>query len=146
MQRNQYLWPLYVSIEKHTKQFDGWSSEQWAVTQFLSATQPRPKDAHLVFLELFLDERASYRLNLDLDNPKLFIICDQLDDGRWLPTSVTAEQSIATACLESDTPVISIDMPTAIACWIERFISVHGEVAICAHRRKHVDRKKEQRK
>ncbi|NMP17268.1 DUF3305 domain-containing protein [Thalassotalea sp. Y01] len=144
MHRTNNVWPLYVSLQKQTSTFQGWANIHWQIEAFISADKAKPEGAKLVFLELFQDERASYRLNLDLDQPKLFIVCDELADGQWLPMSVTAEQSIATACLESDTPVLSLDMPDAIACWIEAFITLHGEVEICAHRRKHVNRKKEQ--
>ncbi|WP_371186339.1 DUF3305 domain-containing protein [Thalassotalea maritima] len=144
--RTDNVWPIYVSLVAEPITFNGWQTPRWRVAEFISAeqSQPAPKNSHLVFIELFQDERASYRLNLDLDRPKLFIVCDLLADDSWLPTSVTPEQSIATACLEAETPVLSIDMPAAIACWIEAFISRHGEVPICAHRRKHVNQKQEQ--
>ncbi|WP_371378405.1 DUF3305 domain-containing protein [Thalassotalea aquiviva] len=142
-QRSDNVWPLYVLVTRSTARFNGWPTDNWHIDHFISADQPQPVGSKLVFLELFQDERASYRLNLDLDQPKLFILCDLLADDTWLPASVTAEQSLATACLEADTPVLSIDMPAAIACWIEAFITRHGEVPICAHRRRHVNQKKE---
>ncbi|MCL1075637.1 DUF3305 domain-containing protein [Shewanella dokdonensis] len=143
MQHTQSVWPMYVSLKKVEKQIGRWLSESWELDQVVPASQDAPAGANLVLLELFLDERASYRLNLDMDNPMLYIVCDEQEDGTWVPAAISADQNVAAGCLEGDTPVLNMVMPEAIACWIEAFISEHGEVEICAHRRKHVNRRKE---
>ncbi|BFL86110.1 hypothetical protein LFREDSHE_45600 [Shewanella baltica] len=97
-----------------------------------------------MLLELHKDERASYRLNLDVDNAMLYLVCDETADGTWIPAALSADQNVAAGCLEGNTPVINLLMPEAIACWIEAFITQHGEVEIAAHRRKHVDGRKNQ--
>lgn len=116
-----------------------WSQTQWEVDQLLPASGDKPEGAYEVMMELFLDERANYRLNLDLDHPKLFVICDDMGDGVPIPVSVTANQNIAAGALEGDTPVFTTPIPNAIACWLEAFISRHGEMEIQAKRRKHID-------
>ncbi|MBO1272240.1 MAG: DUF3305 domain-containing protein [Shewanella fodinae] len=143
MQHTQSVWPMYVTLKKVEKQIGRWMSESWELDQVVPASQDAPAGASLVLLELFLDERASYRLNLDMDNPMLYIVCDEKEDGTWVPAAISADQNVAAGCLEGDTPVLNMVMPEAIACWIEAFISEHGEVEICAHRRKHVNRRKE---
>lgn len=143
MQHSQSLWPMYVSLKKVEKQVGRWLAESWELDQVVPATEPAPENAKLVVLELFLDQRASYRLNLDMDNPMLYVVCDEQEDGTWVPSLLSADQNVAAGCLEGDTPVLNMAMPEAIACWIESFITQYGEVEICAHRRKHVNRRKE---
>ncbi|GGI89908.1 DUF3305 domain-containing protein [Shewanella gelidii] len=143
MQHTDNQWPMYVSLKKVTKQMGRWTSDTWELDQIVPATNQPPSGAHLVLLELHKDERGSYRINLDMDNAMLYIVCDELEDGTWVPSLVSADQNVAAGCLEADTPVLSILLPSAIACWIEAFITRHGEVEISAHRRKHVNRRKE---
>ncbi|MFQ6372084.1 DUF3305 domain-containing protein [Shewanella sp. YIC-542] len=143
MQHTQSVWPMYVSLKKVEKQVGRWLSESWELDQVVPASQDAPEGGQLVLLELFLDERASYRLNLDMDNPMLYVVCDETEDGTWIPAAISADQNVAAGCLEGDTPVLNMVMPEAVACWIEAFIAEHGEVEICAHRRKHVNRRKE---
>ncbi|MDR8525755.1 MULTISPECIES: DUF3305 domain-containing protein [Shewanella] len=144
MQHTESQWPMYVSLKKIEKQVGRWTSVQWEVDQMLPATHAAPEGAHLVLLELHKDERGSYRINLDMDNAMLYIVCDETELGDWKPAAISADQNVAAGCLEADTPVLNIPMPKAIACWIEAFITRHGEVEICAHRRKHVNRRKNQ--
>ncbi|BDM62589.1 hypothetical protein NFHSH190041_00410 [Shewanella sp. NFH-SH190041] len=143
MQHTENVWPMYVSLKREEKQVGRWLSVDWVLDQMVPATMEAPANSKLVLLELFRDERASYRLNLDLDTPMLYLVCDELSDGTWEPSALSADQNVAAGCLEGDTPVIGLAMPEAVACWIEAFITRHGEVEICAHRRKHVNRRKE---
>ena len=143
MQHTDNVWPVYVSLKKVEKQVGRWSSVQWELGEVVPASCEQPADSKLVLLELHRDERASYRLNLDLDTPMLYLVCDELVDGTWVPAALSACQNVAAGALEGDTPVISMSMPDAVACWMEAFITRHGEVEICAHRRKHVNRRKE---
>ncbi|MCL1147184.1 DUF3305 domain-containing protein [Shewanella sp. 10N.261.52.F9] len=142
MQHTESQWPMYVSLKKTEKQVGRWTSVQWEVDQMLPATHAAPEGANLVLLELHKDERGSYRINIDMDNAMLYIVCDENEEGEWKPVAISADQNVAAGCLEADTPVLNIPMPKAIACWIEAFITRHGEVEICAHRRKHVNRRK----
>lgn len=143
MQHTESQWPMYVSLKRSEKQIGRWLTEQWELDQVIPANYDAPEGASLVLLELHLDERASYRLNLDMNNPMIYVVCDELGDGTWIPAAISADQGVAAACLEGDTPVLNMPMPDAIACWIEAFITKHGEVEITAHRRKHVNRRKE---
>lgn len=143
MQHTESQWPMYVSLKKIEKQVGRWTSVEWEVDQMLPATHAAPEGARLVLLELHKDERGSYRINIDMDNAMLYIVCDENLDGDWIPAMISADQNVAAGCLEGDTPVLNIPMPQAIACWIEAFITRHGEVEIRAHRRqKHVNNRK----
>ncbi|WP_394132574.1 DUF3305 domain-containing protein [Shewanella maritima] len=142
MKHTDNVWPMYVSLKKVESQVGRWASVRWEVDQFIPATMPAPEGASLILLELYRDQRGSYRINLDMDNSMLYIVCDELEDGTWVPAAISADQNVSAGCLESDTPVLNILMPAAIACWIEAFITRHGEVEISAHRRKHVNRRK----
>jgi|TARA_R110002126_G_scaffold9636_4_gene43304 hypothetical protein len=142
MQHTDTIWPMYVSLKKVPIQVGRWASVRWELDQMVPATQPQPENSVLIPLELYKDQRGSYRINLDMDNSTLYIVCDELIDGTWVPAMISADQHVSAGCLESDTPVLNIPMPSAIACWIEAFITRHGEVEISAHRRKHVNRRK----
>jgi len=142
MQHTESQWPMYVSLSRVEKQVGRWTSVSWEIDQFIPATHAAPPGAKLIVLDLHSDERASYRLNLDMDNAMLYVVCDELEDGTWIPDVISADQNVAAGCLEGDTPVLNLRMPTAIACWIEAYITRHGEVEISARRRKHVNRRK----
>ncbi|ARD24305.1 MULTISPECIES: DUF3305 domain-containing protein [Shewanella] len=144
MQHTENVWPIYVSLKKVEKMVGRWPSVTWEVDQIVPASHQAPEGATLVLFELHKDERGSYRINLDMDNTMLYIVCDELDDGTLIPTSISCDQNVAAGCLESETPVLNIPMPEALACWVEAFITRHGEVEISAKRRKHVNRRKDQ--
>ncbi|GAA4891547.1 DUF3305 domain-containing protein [Ferrimonas pelagia] len=139
MQRSESLWPLYVTLKSTEVQVGRWSQTRWEIDALLPASGEKPEGAHAVMMELFLDERANYRLNLDLDTPKLFVICDDKGDGVPVPMAVTANQNVAAGALEGDTPVLTCPIPEAIGCWLESFLTRHGEQPINAHRRKHIN-------
>lgn len=142
MQHTESQWPMHVSLQRIEKQVGRWTTVTWELDQILPATHEAPADSSLIMLELHKDERGSYRINLDMDNAMLFIVCDELEDGTWVPSMISADQNVAAGCLEGDTPVLNLLMPKAVACWIEAYITRHGEVEISAHRRKHVNRRK----
>ncbi|ACA89067.1 MULTISPECIES: DUF3305 domain-containing protein [Shewanella] len=142
MQHTESQWPMHVSLKRIEKQVGRWTSISWELDQVLPATCEAPEGSKLIMLELHKDERGSYRINLDMDNAMLYVVCDELEDGTWIPAMISADQNVAAGCLEGDTPVLNLSMPEAVACWIEAFITRHGEVEICAHRRKHVNRRK----
>ena len=143
MLHSDNVWPMKISLKKVEKLVGRWNSIEWQIDQVLPASVDGADNTHIALLQLYKDERASYRLNLDMDNPLLYLVCDETANGDWLPSAVSADQNVAAGCLEGDTPVLSFSMPEAIACWIEAFITRHGEVEISAHRRKHVNRRKE---
>ncbi|GAA5186736.1 DUF3305 domain-containing protein [Ferrimonas gelatinilytica] len=139
MQHSESLWQLDVTLKSQHVQVGRWSQVRWEVDQLLPARGEKPEGAYRVMMELFLDERANYRLNLDLPNPKLFIICDDKGDGVPIPMQITANQNVAAGALEGDTPVLTCPIPDAIGCWLESFLTRHGEQPITAHRRRHID-------
>lgn len=73
MQHTENQWPMYVSLKKVEKQMGRWTAESWELDQIVPATQPAPTGAHIVMLELYKDERGSYRINLDMDNAMLYV-------------------------------------------------------------------------
>ncbi|GLP97548.1 DUF3305 domain-containing protein [Paraferrimonas sedimenticola] len=143
MKQTESVWPLMVKLKAVEKQVGQWSAIDWQIDYLGPASQPAPEGSKMILLELHKDERASYRLNLDMDNPALYIVCDDLGNDQWEPLSASADQNVAAGCLESDMPLLNVPMPAAIAVWMEAFITRHGEVEIRAHRRKHVNRRKE---
>lgn len=143
MKHSNNVWLIGISLKKVEKLIGRWTSIDWQIDEILPTANENNSLLRTVALELFKDERASYRLNLDLPQPLLYLVCDETTDGTWVPAAISADQNVAAGCLEADTPVLSFPMPDAVACWIEAFITRHGEVEISAHRRKHVNRRKE---
>ncbi|QIZ78008.1 DUF3305 domain-containing protein [Ferrimonas lipolytica] len=139
MSRSESYWSFYVTLRSKQVSIGRWSQTQWEIDQLVPDSGDKPEGAYPVGMELFLDERANYRLNLDLPEPKMFLICDDRGDGIPIPQSLTANQNIAAGALEGDTPVLTMPIPEAIGCWLEAFITRHGEMAIQAKRRKHID-------
>lgn len=140
---SECIWFMNVSLKRKEKLVGRWHSVTWELDELFPSDGSVCDNYQLVPLTLYCDERASYRLNLDMDKPLLYLVCDEDPKGDWFPVSLSADQNVAASCLEGDTPVLSFAMPDAIACWIEAFITRHGEVTISAHRRKHVNRRQE---
>ncbi|WP_028117061.1 DUF3305 domain-containing protein [Ferrimonas senticii] len=145
MSRSESYWSFFVTLKTKQVSVGRWAQTQWEIDQFIPADGEMPEGAYKVTMELFLDERANYRLNLDLDAPKLFLICDDHGDGVPVPQSVTANQNIAASALEGDTPVLAMAMPDAVGLWLEAFITRHGEMEVEVKRRKHINVRGEMR-
>jgi len=102
-------------IECRTEDADGAEIHVW---QGLSLTLQR-------------DERAAYRFNLTSRSPRLFVHCEQDEQGTMRPSLLTASQDVASAYMDGgEEDVFSCPMPAAVQCWIETFIARHGEPEI----------------
>ncbi|RAU18580.1 DUF3305 domain-containing protein [Nitrincola tibetensis] len=120
-------WPLWVRLEKHEKLSRGWPCITWSVAE-VYAKDPQRSDAHMIWLQLFRDERIAYRFNLSAETPKLFVVCEEVSSELSLPRKLTCAQDVAADYMDANQPVLSIPLPEAIHAWLEAFMAEHGEV------------------
>lgn len=120
-------WPLWVRLECERKESRGWPCYSWEVAE-VAVEAPEVGEAQRLWLQLHRDERIAYRFNLDAENPRLFVVCEQISETEMLPRKLTCAQDVAADYMDASTPVLSIPMPASIRVWLERFMAHHGEV------------------
>jgi hypothetical protein len=76
-------------------------------------------------LNLYRDGTESYWYNLVSDNPSLFIVCAQTDDGELVPSMVTASPDEASGHMESEGQVFSTPIPPEVYLQIEAVVVEH---------------------
>lgn len=87
------------------------------------------RDSRCCLLQLHKDERTDYRFNLSSQQPKLFLVMDNVESGEKPAIQLlTASQSVAAQYMDGDNLVLSNDMPLAVQAWMEAFIGRHGEL------------------
>ncbi len=127
--KDDRCWPIHFKITSKIVNISGWETVQWQVSDlYLLDDLNDPKNAfHTLPLELFLDERDEYRLNLLSHPPKLFFIFDITEDDSLTPIKLTACQSVAASYMDGEAIVHSVTMPVAVQVWMEAFFARHGE-------------------
>lgn len=119
------LWHLWLRLDKKVSLSRGWESIQWQVAE-VSHQPLQHADAVPLQLQLYRDERSAYRFNLSSQAPKLFVICEEREEG-MIPRIISACQDEAADYMDAGQPVLDLPMPTAIHAWIEAFMAHHGE-------------------
>ncbi len=94
-------------------------------------------------LELHRDERSAYRFNLNSVVPHLFVLCDDTEGDEWLPMQITACQDLAASWLDGEQKVLEYPMPEALQCWMEAFITEHGELIEVKRKKRYAGEKKD---
>jgi len=92
-------------------------------------------------VELFKDGCESYWYNLMSDNPRLFVICFEDDEGEddeieLRPVLVTANQDEANSHMETDDQVYSVPMPDNVLQLVERFVVTYYQPEIKRKRKR----------
>jgi len=134
---------LAVLIERRMVRSGIWEQAQWEVVDIVTPPAGAGEGAWMrvhqdqacarylwtgLCLTLYRDSAEAYWYNLMSGQPRLFVVCfgdDDEDDaaaGGMEPMLVTASQDEATAHLESDDEVYSIEMPAELRDWIEHFV------------------------
>mgnify|MGYP000677860045 CR=1 FL=1 len=125
IQKSETLWPIDCDIEAQEVTTSKWATIQWQLNGFRLSDNKN----NTALLELHRDERTDYRFNLSSQNPKLFVILDNLDsDEQPNIVALTASQSIAGQYMDGDYLVLSNDMPLPVQAWMEAFIGRNGEL------------------
>ncbi|WP_086481967.1 DUF3305 domain-containing protein [Oceanospirillum sanctuarii] len=117
-----------------------WVLQEWQIDQIWPEPQDNPpaagaqeqsaKGNPVTWLpfELHRDERSAYRFNLNSVVPHLFVLCDDSEGDEWQPMQITACQDLAASWLDGEQKVLEYPMPEALQCWMEAFITEHGEL------------------
>lgn len=76
-------------------------------------------------VELYRDAAGSYWSNLTGQQPALFVICHEDEQGRLVPKLVTADHDEASSAVEVDERVFSAPIPPEIYHRVEAFVVEH---------------------
>ncbi|OIQ26328.1 DUF3305 domain-containing protein [uncultured Vibrio sp.] len=135
--KSESLWPIHCDVSAQEVMSGRWTTTQWSLLGFKlshSNAESEHQDSnqalmHCVALELFKDERTDYRFNLSSQQPKLFLVMENLDESvNQTIVTLTASQSVAGQYMDGDYLVLSHDMPLPVQAWMEAFIGRHGEL------------------
>ena len=126
-EKTESAWPIGVQrIEKEIKT-GIWATTQWELVGF--ELSPENETPDVCLLQLHKDERTDYRFNLSSQQPKLFLVMDNVDSGvKPVIQLLTASQTVAGQYMDGDNQVLSYDIPLPVQAWMEAFIGRHGEL------------------
>lgn len=148
--------PVSFAIDEFERQSGRWKSPDWELAWFKVLFDSPPQavamqiedDSTSVMrtrwsgfsLRLYKDAGESYWSNLMSGKPRVFIICeiDEDSDSKIQPQLVTASQDEANAHLETDSIVLSVEMPDQLADNLEKFV-VNNYVPEIKKKRKRVE-------
>lgn len=126
-EKTEDSWAIGIKLVDHKITTGIWMTTQWQLTGF--KLTPNEEVSDVCQLQLHKDERTDYRFNLSSQNPKLFLVMDNLDsDEQPKIQLMTASQSVAAKYMDGDSLVLSNDMPLPVQAWMEAFIGRHGEL------------------
>ncbi|UQA51319.1 MULTISPECIES: DUF3305 domain-containing protein [Vibrio] len=126
-EKTEDSWPIGVDLVEHEISTGIWVTTQWQLAGF--EITPTDETQDVCLLQLHKDERTDYRFNLSSQQPKLFLIMDNVDSGeKPIIQLLTASQTVAAQYMDGDNLVLSNDMPLPIQAWMEAFIGRHGEL------------------
>lgn len=132
--------PVSVVIERRTVTGSKWATDRWSAVAVLAGSSidsgdDLPKvlssDAESeqfmwggYRLQLFRDDLEGYYFNLKSEQPIVFVICDEIEDGAGSikPQLVTASPNEAAAYDEVSEYVYSVPMPPEIYVWVEHYV------------------------
>ncbi|MFM2589964.1 DUF3305 domain-containing protein [Vibrio sp. TBV020] len=127
LQKSEELWSIDCELISHEIATGLWTTTQWQLTGF--ELQPDELRDSVALLQLHRDERTDYRFNLSSNQPKLFLVLDNVEtDEKPNIVTLTASQSVASQYMDGDYLVLSNDMPLPVQAWMEAFIGRHGEL------------------
>ncbi|MEL0608779.1 DUF3305 domain-containing protein [Vibrio echinoideorum] len=126
-EKTEATWPIGVNRLEKEISTGRWVTTQWELTGF--ELTPDIETADVCLLQLHKDERTDYRFNLSSQQPKLFLVMDNVDsDVRPVIQLLTASQTVAGQYMDGDNQVLSYDIPLPVQAWMEAFIGRHGEL------------------
>lgn len=146
--------PVAVVMGRRVVTGKGWQVPSWQVTGVVAGAELAAQQArgapirsddgedHFLWgglvLELFRDAAGSYWANLTGQQPSLFVLCQEDEQGRLVPQAVTADHDEAGSAVEVDERVFAAPIPPEIYHHIEAFVVEH-HVPQEKHRRKRAD-------
>ncbi len=135
-EKTEDSWSIGVALVGHEIETGMWVTTQWKLAGF--QLNPTEESSDVCLLQLHRDERTDYRFNLSSQNPKLFLVLDNLDSGDKPKIQlITASQAVAARYMDSDNLVLSNEMPLAVQAWMEAYIGRHGEMLEIKRKKRH---------
>ncbi|QNI04230.1 DUF3305 domain-containing protein [Halomonas sp. SH5A2] len=125
------LRPLSITLVAENKQINRFSQTQWRIGELT----PGEQGPYVLFLQLFMTERAAYRFNLTASTPRLFVRAGFTGQDPE-PTAITASQDVAAGWMDGEQQVLEVAMPMAIQIWIENYLARHGEAPMEMRKKK----------
>ena len=133
--------PVAVIMGRRTVARSGWSVASWQAVGVVSGANLPGSEArgssvyrgdaeeHFLWgglhLELYRDATEAYWANLVGQQPSLFIVCTEAEDGSMVPEAVTADPNEAGAGVEGNDRVFSVPIPPEVYPALERFVIEH---------------------
>jgi len=133
--------PVAVVMARRMVAGKGWQVPSWSVVGVVSGAELGVRQArgtsirndageeHLLWgglqLELYRDAVASYWANLTGQQPSLFVICTEDDQGRMVPKFVTADHNEASSGVEVNSRVFAAPIPPEVYQHLEAFVVAH---------------------
>ena len=146
--------PVAVIMGRRVVSRSGWSVPSWRVVGVVAGENLPGRDARAVpirsdgdeeqflwgglRLELYRDASESYWVNLIGQQPALFVLCIEAEDGSLEPQFVTADPHEAGSGVEGNDRVFSAPIPPEVYPFLERFVVEH-HVPQEKHKRKRTD-------
>lgn len=133
--------PVAVVMARRMVTGKGWQVPSWSVFGVVSGAElgvqqargtPIRSDAgeeQLLWgglqLELYRDAAGSYWSNLTGQQPSLYVLCSEDDQGRMVPKSVTADANEASSGVEVNSRVFAAPIPPDVYQHLEAFVVTH---------------------
>lgn len=127
LEKNEQIWSIECELVSHEISTGIWVTTQWQLVNF--NLSPKSMNQRIATLQLHRDERTDYRFNLSSQQPKLFLVLDNVEESAEPNiVALTASQSVAGQYMDGDYLVLSNTMPLRVQAWMEAFIGRHGEL------------------
>jgi len=133
--------PVAVILGRKTVARSGWTVPSWHVVGVVAGDSLPSADARAVLVhdadgeqhflwgglkvDLYRDAAGSYWGNLTGQQPSLFVLCTEREDGMLEPLSVTADANDASSAQEGDDRVFAAPIPPEVYLHLERFVIEH---------------------
>lgn len=133
--------PVAVVMARRMVAGKGWQVPSWSVVGVVSGAELGAQQArglpirsaageeHLLWgglqLELYRDAAGSYWANLTGQQPSLFVLCSEDDQGRMVPKAVTADHDEASSAVEVNDRVFAAPIPPEVYHHLEAFVVAH---------------------
>jgi hypothetical protein len=118
-------WPIEIDLVYRWVDVKQWRQKQWYVEELrlLSRATTRSLSVYLM-----LTERLDYRFNLQAEQPRLFLLCQQYEDELMQVVAASVTQTFAADYLDvEDHLLLDIPMPAAMVSWLEDYLETEGE-------------------
>lgn len=133
--------PVAVIMARKLVRGTGWSVPSWRAVGVVAGEhlaggrsqgeliRTQGEEEHFLWggfvLDFYRDAAQTYWENLTGENPALFVVCHERENGELRPVSVTLDQHLASATIEGSDRVFAAPIPAEIYCELERFVVEH---------------------